>query len=204
MYIPNLYLNENETEINDFLQKNGFAILVNQLNQKLFAVHVPLYLTKNKDGKMILEGHIAKENPLWQSFENNPEVLAIFSGPHSYISSSWYDHENVPTWNYTAVHVYGKIKIVDEVAAIAALTRLVDKYEQNSKYPVQVENFSKKTMMQVRGIVAFEIEVNDIQAVKKMSQNRDDKNHQNIITKLEASQDAQAIAVAKEMRENRK
>ncbi len=204
MYIPNLYLNENETEINDFLQKNGFAILVNQLNQKLFAVHVPLYLTKNKDGKMILEGHIAKENPLWQSFENNPEVLAIFSGPHSYISSSWYDHENVPTWNYTAVHVYGKIKIVDEVAAIAALTRLVDKYEQNSKCPVQVENFSKKTMMQVRGIVAFEIEVNDIQAVKKMSQNRDDKNHQNIITKLEASQDAQAIAVAKEMRENRK
>jgi transcriptional regulator len=204
MYIPNLYLNENETEINDFLQKNGFAILVNQLNQKLFAVHVPLYVTKNKEGKMILEGHIAKENPLWQSFENNPEVLAIFSGPHSYVSSSWYDHENVPTWNYSAVHVYGKIKIVDEIAAIAALTRLVDKYEQSSKCPVQVENFSKKTMMQVRGIVAFEIEVNDIQAVKKMSQNRDDKNHQTIITELEATQDAQAIAVAKEMRENRK
>jgi transcriptional regulator len=174
------------------------------LNQKLFAVHVPLYLTKNQDEKMVLEGHIAKENPLWRSFENNPEVLAIFSGSHTYISSSWYDHENVPTWNYTAVHVYGTIKIVDETAAIAALTRLVDKYEQNSKYPVQVEKFLKKTMMQIRGIVAFEIEVNEIQAVKKLSQNRDDKNHQNIITELEASQDPQAIAVAKKMRQNRK
>ncbi len=204
MYIPNLYLNENETEINTFLQENGFAVLVNQLNQKLFAVHIPLYLTKNKDGKMVLEGHIAKENPLWQSFENNPEVLAIFSGPHTYISSSWYDHENVPTWNYTAVHVYGTIKIVDETATIASLTRLVDKYEQNSKCPVQVEKFSKKTMMQVRGVVAFEIEITEIQAVKKLSQNRDDKNHQNIITELEASQDPQAIAVAKEMRKSRK
>ncbi len=204
MYIPDLYLNENKIEINNFIKQNGFAILINQVNQKLWAVHIPLYLIEKKDGKMILEGHIAKENPMWQSFENNLEVLAIFSGPHTYISSSWYDHENVPTWNYTAVHVYGTIKIVDEVAAIAGLTRLVDKYEQISKCPVSVENFSKKTMMQVRGIVAFEIEINDIQAVKKMSQNRDDKNHQNIINELENTNDTQAIAVAKEMRQNRK
>lgn len=204
MHIPDIYKNENQAEIKDFLTKNSFGILVNQTNGKLCATHIPLELETNQDGKEILQGHISKENPQWEGFTENDQVLAIFSGAHSYISPSWYDHENVPTWNYIAVHVYGKIKIIEGDAVIQSLKKLVDKYEQNSKCPVRVEDLSKKTMMQARGIVAFEIEIEEIQAAYKMSQNRDDKNHAAIISELEKTEDPQSIAVAKEMSKNRK
>ena len=200
MYTPEIYKNENQEEIKKFLQENSFGILINQTNGKLCATHIPLELETTKEGKDILWGHISKENPQWNGFIDDDQILAVFSGPHSYISSSWYDHENVPTWNYIAVHVYGKIKIIEGEAVIESLKKLVDKYEQNSKNPVLVENLSEKTMMQSRGIVAFEIEITEIQATKKISQNRDEKNHQNIISELEKVNTNQSIAIANEMK----
>ncbi|HKO76288.1 MAG TPA: FMN-binding negative transcriptional regulator [Flavobacterium sp.] len=204
MHIPDLYKNEDKEAIRNFLNANAFGILINQTNGKLWATHIPLELEINNEGKEVLMGHISKENPQWTAFESNDEVLAVFTGPHAYISSSWYDHENVPTWNYSAVHVYGKIKIIEGDAVIDSLTKLVDKYEQNSKCPVRVADLSKKTMMQTRGIVAFEIKVEEIQAQTKMSQNRDDKNYSNIISELEKTENPQSMAIAKEMAENRK
>jgi transcriptional regulator len=200
MYTPDIYKNGNQQEIKKFLQENSFGILINQTNGKLCATHIPLELETTKEGKDILYGHISKENPQWNGFIDNDQVLAVFSGPHSYISSSWYDHENVPTWNYIAVHVYGKIKIIEGEAVIQSLTKLVDKYEQNSENPVRIEDLSKKTMLQSRGIVAFEIEIIEIQATKKMSQNRDRKNYQNIISELEKTKANHSIAVANEMK----
>ncbi len=200
MYIPELYKNENEEEINAFLQKNSFGILVNRTNGKLWATHIPLELDKNENGKSILFGHISKENPQWESFESEANVLAIFSGPHSYISSSWYEKENVPTWNYIAVHIYGKIKIIEGAAVVASLKKLTDKYEQNSENPVRVEELSSKTMRQTAGIVAFEIEIESIEAVKKMSQNRNEKDYQNIISELEKTKETTAIEVANVMK----
>jgi transcriptional regulator len=200
MFIPDSYKNENQEEIKKFLQENSFGILINQTDEKLCATHIPLELDTNKDGNEILFGHISKENPQWKGFTDNDQILAVFSGPHSYISSSWYDHENVPTWNYIAIHVYGKIKIIEGDAVVESLKKLVDKYEQNSKNPVRVADLSKKTMMQTRGIVAFEIEITEIQATRKLSQNRDEKNYQNIISELEKTEDIQAIAVANEMK----
>lgn len=199
MFIPDIYKNENQEEINDFLDKNSFGILINQTDGKLWATHIPLVLDINKNGKQILFGHISKENPQWKSFADNDEILAIFSGPHSYISSSWYDHENVPTWNYIAVHVYGKIKIIEGEAVIESLKKLVDKYEQKSENPIRIEDLSKKTMRQTNGIVAFEIEINEIQAQHKLSQNRDNKNKDNIILQLKKTQSPEANAIANEM-----
>lgn len=108
--------------------------------------------------------------------------------------------KNVPTWNYLAVHVYGKIKIVEGEAAINSLKKLVDKYEKNSENPIRVEDLSSKTMRQVRDIVAFEIEITAIQATKKLSQNRDDKNYENIITELEKTEGQGSISIANEMK----
>ncbi|MFV8356640.1 FMN-binding negative transcriptional regulator [Flavobacterium sp. XS1P32] len=200
MYTPEIYKNENQEEIKKFLLENSFGILINQTNGKLCATHIPLELETTTEGYDILYGHISAENPQAEGLRNNDEVLAVFSGPHSYISSSWYDHENVPTWNYIAVHVYGKIKIIEREAVIESLKKLVDKYEKNSQNPIRVEDLSKKTMMQSRGIVAFEIEITAIQATKKMSQNRDDKNYKNIISELEKTLDNQSITVANEMK----
>jgi transcriptional regulator len=203
MYIPDLYKNENQAEIEQFLHENGFAILVNQTNGKLWVTHIPLILSTNSDGKQILIGHVSKLNPQAESFTQNDDVLAIFNGPHTYISSSWYDHENVPTWNYIAVHVYGKVKLHSYEESIEGLKKLVDKYEAKSEKPVRIENLSEKTMREARGIVSFEIEITSIEAQKKLSQNRDDKNYQNIITELEKTNDNQAIETAKAMKKNR-
>ncbi|GGF09038.1 FMN-binding negative transcriptional regulator [Flavobacterium limi] len=204
MYTPHIYKNENPEEIRTFLKENSFGILINQTNGKLCATHIPIELDINTDGKEILQGHISKLNPQAEGFAENDHVLAVFTGSHAYISSSWYDHENVPTWNYIAVHVYGRIKIVDEATSIQQLKKLVDKYETGSENPVRVENLSAKTMRESRGIFGFEIEIDEIQATKKLSQSRDDYNFKNIISELEKTENPQAIAVAREMSKCRK
>lgn len=196
MYIPELYKNENQEEIKQFINDNGFAILVNQTNGKPWATHIPLILDSNESGKEVLVGHISKENPQAESFKKDEDVLAIFSGPHAYISSSWYDHENVPTWNYLAVHVYGTIKILNYEQAILSLKKLVDKYEATSENPIKIEELSQKTMIQAKGIVAFEIEITSIESVKKISQNRDKKNFENIISGLEKTKETQSKEIA--------
>lgn len=200
MYIPELYKNENQEEIHQFIHDNGFALLINQVEGKPWATHIPLVLESNENGKEILVGHISSENPQAKNLRNDDEVLAVFSGPHTYISSSWYDHENVPTWNYIAVHIYGKINILNHEQAVHSLKKLVDKYEATSEKPIRVEDLSEKTMRQARGIVAFEIEITSIEAKKKLSQNRDEKNYQNIISELEKRGDFQSIEVANEMK----
>lgn len=202
MHIPEIYKNENQAEIEQFIHQNGFSILVNQTEGKLWATHIPLVL-EHKNGKQFLVGHVSKLNPQAESFKSNEEILAVFQGVNAYISSSWYDHENAPTWNYIAVHVYGKLRLHSHEEAIEALKRLVDKYEATSENPVRVENLSPKMMREVRGIVSFEIEISSIESVKKLSQNRDDKNYKNIISELEKTNENQAIAVADAMKKNR-
>ncbi len=200
MYTPDIYQNHNQTEIEQFIHENGFGILFNQTNEKLAATHIPLVFETDPSGEKKLVGHLSIENPQAESFKINDKVLVVFSGPHSYISSSWYDHENVPTWNYIAVHVYGKIKILDLNQTIDSLKVLVDKYEKNSKKPVRVEDFSKKTMLQAKGIIGFEIIITSIEATKKLSQNRDDKNYQNIISELVATNKTNEKSISDEMK----
>lgn len=202
MYIPDLYRNENQEDIQEFIHQNGFAILINTTNGKLWASHIPLVIETLANGNQILEGHLSFENPQAKNFRDNDEVLVVFSGPHSYISSSWYDHENVPTWNYIAVHVYGKIKLLNSEEAVESLKKLVNKYEVHSENPVRVEDLSAKTMLQAKGITAFNIEITSIEAQKKLSQNRDEKNYNTIISKLENSTDLMSNEMAKAMKKN--
>ena len=199
MYIPKIYKNENQDEIIEFLKANAFGILINQNNGAIAATHIPLEF-EIKDNKQYLVGHVSRANQQWKTFEKNDQVLAIFSGAHTYISPSWYDHENVPTWNYIAVHVLGKINIIEGEAVLESLKKLVNKYESGKENPTKVDDYSTETMQQIDGIVAFEIEIIDIQAVKKMSQNRDDKNYNNIISELEKSTNINDNLVATEMK----
>ena len=204
MYIPKLFAQHNETEIVQFIEHNNFGILINQVDQRLWATHIPFIYSKSQEGKHQLTGHISKANKQWESFENEDEVLVIFSGPHEYISSSWYDHENVPTWNYTAVHVYGKICLLNEDELYQELAKLMEKQEaavQNPKVLAQMpQELVRKEM---KGIVGFRIDITEFQAVEKLSQNRDAKNHQTIITELEQSNDTSSHAIAGLMKKNK-
>jgi len=199
MYIPERYKNEDERDVRRFLSENGFGILVGSVDGKPWATHIPMVFETTADGRDILHGHLSKENPHWHFFSGDTETLAIFTGPHAYVSSSWYDHENVPTWNYIAVHVYGNIRLLNEEETIESLTRLVDKYEKGNENPVRVSELSEKTMRQARGIVGFEIAVTRIEAKRKMSQNRDATNYDLVIQHLDASGDPMQQEVAREM-----
>jgi len=127
--------------------------------------------------------------------------MVIFPGPHAYVSSSWYDHENVPTWNYIAVHVYGKIQIIESDELYSALKQLVDKYEKTSEYPISVEKMSPEYVRQsIQGLVGFAIEITSIEAAYKLSQNRDRKNYVNIINELEKRGDHESKSIAAEMK----
>ena len=205
MYIPNFYKNENTNEIRHFIAANSFGILVSQTDTKLWATHIPLMLDKNQAGKDVLHGHISKGNSQWKNFAHNTQVLAIFSGAHSYISSSWYNHENVPTWNYIAVHIYGTIKIIEGEYLLQTLKKLVDKYEAASEHPVSVDTMSPKFLnKELRGIVGFEIEIDNIEAAYKLSQNRDELNHAHIIAQLQQKGDIQSLNIAHEMMKHKK
>lgn len=200
MYIPDIYKNENQSEILRFIEENSFAILVNQSNDKINATHIPLFVEESDDKQLVLSGHISKLNPQSENFAENGTVLAIFSGAHSYISSSWYDYEEVPTWNYLAVHVEGKIEILNEEQKLLHLENLVDKYEKNSEKPISTKSLSTETMRQANGILAFKIIVEKIDAVKKVSQNKSEINKKSIISHLEKSGDEGAKCIAQEMK----
>jgi transcriptional regulator len=205
MYTPANFKNENIDEVKSFIEANSFGILVSSLDSKLLATHIPLELYTKDDGSAVLQGHISRANPQWKNFQTSGEVLAIFPGPHAYISASWYDHLNVPTWNYIAVHVYGEIRIIEGEELIASLSKMTHKYEKGSKNPISVEGMpSEYVLKQLKGLVGFEIIITDIQSAYKLSQNRDDTNHQNIVSELENRGDAQSLEVAKEMRASRK
>ena len=198
MFIPEHYQNNDIKEIHNFLKENSFGILINTIEGKPWGTHIPLELSKNSDNKDVLVGHIAKANLQSKNLVDGDEVLCIFNGPHSYISSSWYQHEEVPTWNYIAVHVYGTVKIQTSEELLTALHDLVDKYEQQSEHPISLNDMSKKTMRQVNGIIGFVIEIKDIQAVNKLSQGRS-HDHPKIISELE-KQGSSEKAVAEEMK----
>ena len=205
MYMSPVFKNEDREAIFDFIENNGFGILVSSSNPRILATHIPFDLYKNQDGQMYLQGHVAKGNPQWKEFATQSEVLVIFNGPHSYISSSWYDHENVPTWNYIAVHVYGKINILSGEPLLSSLKKMVDKYEKGSKNPVSVSTMSESFLKkQINGIVGFEIEITELQAAYKLSQNRDAKNQQAIVDALNETNDTQAKAIAAAMEKQQK
>jgi transcriptional regulator len=204
MYIPSFFKIENKDKIRDFINHNGFGIVVSKGNERLLASHIPMLLSTNEKGEDVLTGHLSRANPQWTSFDDLTEVLTIFQGSHSYISSSWYDHNNVPTWNYMAVHLYGSLRFLTEEELLSELRKMTDKYEANSSKPLSIDKMDAHLLSaQLKGIVGFEIKVHEVHAAYKLSQNRDDKNHFLIIDELEKKGDENSLNIAAEMKKNR-
>ena len=198
MYIPQHYKNENLAEVRQFIKENGFGILVSNVNGKHWASHIPFELEIEEDGKEYLVSHISKGNPQWKYFNATEEVLCIFNGPHSYISSSWYKEEEVPTWNYIAIHVYGTLQILSEEEVLQSMHRLVDRYEKDSKKPISLKELSSKTLRQVKGVIGFKILITDIQATYKLSQTRP-QDHAKIIEELSSKNKSASNEIADQM-----
>ncbi|WP_203333573.1 FMN-binding negative transcriptional regulator [Planococcus beigongshangi] len=203
MYIPKFYKITDVEEIREFVQHHSFGTLVSTRKGRPIATHLPLQLIQEGDNYYIT-GHMAYGNPQWRTFESSEEVLVMFQGPHAYISSSWYEQENVPTWNYQAVHLYGAAQILDEEELKQDLTRLMETYEKHRENPVLWEKLSPSLLeKELKGIVGFKIKVNEIQAAYKMSQNRNDTDYRNIIEQLQKEENPVSSQMADEMDKRR-
>ena len=202
MYISKLYREEDREKILVFLKQNEFATLVTYDGEKPTASHLLMEVVEDGE-RLFINGHMSRANPLWKTFEKNSEVLVIFQGPHTYISPTWYNHVNVPTWNYQAVHVYGSPRIVtDHAEAYNLLSKLIKRHEAENQYKLETlpQDFVAKEM---KGIVAFQIEVTRIEANYKLSQNRNDEDYHNIVSRLEKRDDEMSHGVANAMKEKR-
>ncbi|MBS1664681.1 MAG: FMN-binding negative transcriptional regulator [Bacteroidetes bacterium] len=199
MYVPRRYEEKDADKINTFLKENSFAILVSVKDGLPIGTHIPLQLEKNAAGEDVLVGHISKGNEQRYTLVDGAKVLAIFPGPHAYISPRWYTQMKVPTWNYIAVHVYGTVKIMEGEELRAALSRLMDVYEGGMERPVKIGEVPEKELnADLRGIVGFEIKMEEVQAAYKLSQNRDEESYHRVMGELEKGGEVER-KVAEEM-----
>ncbi|MDO3625189.1 FMN-binding negative transcriptional regulator [Mucilaginibacter sp. BT774] len=195
MYIPSFNSFTDGQEIVAFMQRYSFATIITQMDGVPVATHLP-FLVKEENDKLTLQAHFAKANPQWKEIEGNTS-LVIFTEPHAYISPNNYGKvENVPTWNYIAVHAYGKAHILDDIAQKTELLKhTINAFE--SAYLQQWESLPEQYRLKMmNGIVAFEIEVTDLQAKRKLSQNRSEQEQTNIINSLSQSPDANEREIA--------
>jgi transcriptional regulator len=207
MHIPKYYREEDKEKIIQFMKGNGFPALVSHDGEKLVATHLPVeVVVETVDGGQWTEslkilGHMSRANPQWKTI-GEQEVLMIFQGAHTYISPRWYNHVNVPTWNYVMVHVYGKIRMIEGEELYALLSQLVHKHEPETGYTLEAlpEDFVRKEM---KGVAGFEMQVTKIDAAYKLSQNRDDESYGSIVHELEKREDGDSRKVAEEMRKRR-
>jgi transcriptional regulator len=203
MYVSHFYREEDLKRVADFVREHDFATLVLSQDGLPVASHLLMDFETSPDGTWLVNGHMARANKLWRAFDSTKEVLLIFGGPNTYISPTWYNHLNVPTWNYIAVHLYGAPRVIDGGPELQdILSRLIKRYETQSDYRMETlpADFREKEM---RGIVGFQVKVTRVEANFKLSQNRSDEDHASVIQKLEARGDEHSVAIAKEMKKNR-
>ncbi|WP_034045520.1 FMN-binding negative transcriptional regulator [Wocania ichthyoenteri] len=199
MYIPDFNLQKDKKQVIDFIKRFSFGTIITSKNNIPIATHLPFLVTENKEG-IVLTSHFAKANEHWRDIKKN-KVLVIFSEPHAYISPKNYEKElNVPTWNYISVHTYGEGKVINKIERITELLEnTIENYEVEYKqqWNELPKEFKRKM---IKGIVAFEINVTDIQAKEKLSQNKTGKERQNIINSLSNSKDTNEKAIAEYMK----
>ncbi len=199
MYIAPLNLQTESHIIRSYIEQHGFATLVSAMGDQLHATHTPLQLV-TKEGQEWLYGHIAKANPQVDHIRQQARATAIFMDAHAYISSSWYDHVNVPTWNYMAVHIHGVLQALDEEQTRSSLDQLVAQYEDQGQKHFHISQMTEKDIKaHLRGLQGFRLTIEKIEASWKLSQNRDDHNHATIVAKLRERGDELSLAIAREM-----
>jgi len=208
MYVPGHFRETDQATLDGFIRQHDFATLVSWDGARPVASHLLLELERAADGTAWLHGHMSRANPQWRSFEGGREVLAIFSGPHSYVSAGWYNHVNVPTWNYLAAHVYGVPELITDAGALKAmLKRLVDKHEaaEGATPPYRLEALPDGYVDKaLEGVAGFRIRVTRIEAGFKLSQNRDERDYDAVVAGLERRGDENSAAIARAMRAGRR
>jgi transcriptional regulator len=207
MYNYPHYKEQDKEKVIEFMRSHPFITLIGCDNEKrIETTQIPV-LIEEKEGRLFICGHIAKKSDHHKAFEENPNVLALFTGAHSYVSGTWYagNPHQASTWNYISVHARGKIKFLDEAALIELLKKISLHFENNNTFSSTIydnlpADYKEKL---VKAILAFEIEVTELDNVHKLSQNRDEKSYDNIVNQLKQQEgDAKEIGDLMEKRKS--
>ncbi len=186
MYVPASFAESDRTRLHDFMERHSFATLVARENLSLSASHLPLLLDREVGANGRLIGHMARANSQWEHAASQP-VLAIFHGPHAYISPTWYEVANtVPTWNYVAVHASGTLRLVEDRQRLRdIIVRTVDVYESNMPQPwtlkIPEADFVERLL---DAIVGFEIDIDQLEGKWKLNQNHPPDRREKVIRGL--------------------
>ena len=203
MYIPQHFLEDRREALTDFVRANPFCTLVANGPDGLIASHIPLLWEPGAGPNGTLRGHVAKANPQWRACGPEADVLAIFNGPHHYISPSWYPSKSehgrvVPTWNYVAVHAYGRMRIVeDRDRLLDHLRKLTDSQEEGNPERWRVDDAPADYIDGLTGaIVGIEVEIKKLEGKWKVSQNRPAADREAVAAQLRnfGGDDAMAMA----------
>jgi transcriptional regulator len=203
MYIPKAFAETDQAKLFEFMRANSFGILFSQGNGQPYATHLPFLLeTDEAQSRVVLWGHFAKANPHWKMIEG--EVLAVFSGPHAYISPAWYEAENtVPTWNYTAVHAYGSLTLTHEQEDLLKIVaETVEFYERSRPNPWQFDAANEFYHKLAGGIVGFKIDISRLEGKWKLNQNHPLERQEKVVKALQQSTRQTDRAIAALMAEN--
>ena len=204
MYSLPHFIEPDHDKVIQFVKDNPFAFLTGcDSNHRPVVTQVPVFIDE-KEGKLFLSGHIMRNTDHHRAFQQNDNVLAVFTGPHTFVSASWYtDKKQGGSWNYMSVHARGKMSLLDEKALVEVLRRTTNHFENNPHSGANFEDLSQEYVdKMIKAIVAFEIEVEKLDHVFKLSQNRDEKSYDNIIEKLQ-QQHSDAREIAEIMKERK-
>lgn len=203
MYSPKHFQETNQEKLLEFMRANSFITLVSTMEGVPFASHIPLVIETDGD-RVKLTGHLAKGNEQWKAFGES-ETLAIFTGPHAYVSPTLYEkRESVPTWNYIAVHAYGVpriIEITEREKLESMMDEIIDYYDPAYKEQWHSLSDLYRTSM-MKGIVAFEMTVTRLEGKYKLSQNRSTVDQHNVAEVLSKSSDPTISETGVAMKKN--
>lgn len=199
MYKFSYYTEQDQQKVIDFMKENAFALITGLGKNYPVATQIPLAI-KAIDGKLFLEGHMMRKTDHHLVFEKNNNVLVLFTGPHCFVNANWYTDPHIgSTWNYMTVHAKGKITFTDEKGTRNAVKALSDKYAGTTSQSAFDNLPAAYIDHMVKAIVGFSIEVEDLDNVFKLSQNRDEASQRNIIEQLRKRSDGNSVAIADEM-----
>jgi transcriptional regulator len=194
MYIPEPFREDDPETLGALVDRYPFGALVACRDGVPAASHVPFIYDRTTH---TLLAHVARANPQWRDFSGDAKVLVIFQGPHAYISPSWYVDSGVPTWNYTAVHVYGAARTLHDSASVADIVeRLTARFERTQERPWQ-PSYDERLL---REIVGIRIEIARVEGKLKLSQNRSARDRAAVVAQLEASGSDNDAALASLMK----
>lgn len=187
MYDYAHYKENDREKIIEFMRSHPFICLIGCAGKQVELTQVPV-LIEEKEGKLFIYGHLSKKSEHTIAFWDNPNVLALFTGPHVYVSGSWYagNPQQASTWNYISVHARGRIEFLPEDQLIGLLKKLTLHFENgNTDSSTIYDNLPDEYKLKlIKAIVAFELEVTELENVHKLSQNRDEKSYDNIVQQL--------------------